>query len=1111
MRSNGDGYCDTEADPNLQGLVIGNTQNGFTYDGSGTDNWDEQWTPDIYNIMSYSRVEAREFFSPMQVGTMYYWVLGLSGLPGIFDLHIENQFIDIYEPDNFQHPNNTIEFDETQLRGLHATRFGPKANPSFGYCDEDWVRFTVPENYSYKVNISTDPVSGAQQVDTRISLLDESGTLLISNDNKGTGEIYSEISAYELSEGDYWIQVESVGNTAGEYYLTLERCGEDCCFQELLGSATEINQTTGSFNLGVRQPGVEEFIGNSLNVHASTLFFNDSSPLGFGGSGNPIAPSHLDAKICNNAEIVIDDLGQMIVGDNASNQTADVTFSNNTKLVLEEYGIIIIQEGSQLIIEDGAELRLNGGLLRIQDGGEVIIKDGGKLIYEAGTQIELNGNDAVLALGGLTRIGDNATFTFTYQGTESGYIRLLEEGGDYERFSVGSNAQVKLKGEGQSDLIVYLEKSADFWEYQGVVPNESQPSSKFEYFRIENGKIRMEDNSRIVLLNESDLVNVRMEATDYIHKPRGIVNFTFCEIKNSSLYHVDIVAALHFMDEAPLFLTDSYFEGCQIKVTGFAMRLLNSHFYSSTVYATQSSLNNTVNTCLFEHYSQLFDDADKDLTIVKSEFYDNTHAVVKANGRVTSKCSRFERNEEAIRAEKLAEINLSTLHNGGYNYFASNTYNIYLEMAGIPLLRDGYNGMYDASQYNIYGLIDAAAPPCPDIVATNNTWTPHSGSQPGDPNFHDYNEFYIQVPNTCAVGMYFGNTVPLTKCGTHDSGGGDDHPGKSNDEPETLPLVSSPLYFDAVPFDQALYDIATQTTIADSVNGDDLLAADMYFELLRLAETDTIPSDSVAAVIDGLRWAALGNYKATMERLFFNHVLLRSNNSVSFEPVVQDYVSVLMAFTDSVKTAENYHNQFRLEWMKSALFTTLNKKTQALQIVSNVNLCNQDSLQKLMLEEQIQKLSFNMLAENQGVDMLLQDSITFVLDSSIYQLPAESFVDSSGFGSYIQSPNSVLFTYCNDAFQPKSFGLPTGGGNKTTVFPNPASTTVEVQLLNRDVDFNRVQFYLMDITGKLLFTELLKGAHTQLRLPNLPATIYLYQIKTDNGDLLDQGKLVILQ
>src|SRR5690606_25420029 len=106
----------------------------------------------------------------------------------------------------------------------------------------------------------------------------------------------------------------------------------------------------------------------------------------------------------------------------------------------------------KLIIEAGGELRLNGGVLRVEDGGEVIIKSGGKLIYEAGAQIELNGNDAVLSLGGLTHIGDDATFTFTWQGTESGYIRMLKEGYWGERFSAGLNADVKLQGENKDDL-----------------------------------------------------------------------------------------------------------------------------------------------------------------------------------------------------------------------------------------------------------------------------------------------------------------------------------------------------------------------------------------------------------------------------------------------------------------------------------------------------------------------------------------------------------------------------------------------------------------------------------------------------------------------------------
>lgn len=960
------------------------------------------------------------------------------------------------------------------------------------------------------MNIETIPVGSAQQVDTELILWDNSGTIqLASNDDKVSTDIYSKIAGHELAPGSYWLEIISTGNTRGEYALTLNYCQEVCCFQSLLGTTSVINSTTGPFNLGVIVPERKEFFGNSITV-TSQLLFNANAPLGFGESDYPLSNSDLDAEVCNNAEISVNGTGQMSLGSSTTGRTAKITFTDGTVLNLNPFGIIIVESGSELIIASGAELRLNGGTLRIEDGGEVIVKAGGKLVYEAGASIELNGANAVLALGGLTRVGDNATFTFTWQGSESGYIRLLEEGYWGERFSVGQNSRIELAGSGKNDLILHLEDGAELWEFQGAVPNEALPSNKWEYVGLTDGKIVMENGSRIVLLAETDLNNVRVEALNGSENPDGIVNFTLCFITKSSFYNVNIESLLYYWEEAPLFLTDSYFEQCSIHVRGHGMRLLNSHFYKSYVTADNSTINNTVNGCLFED-SRLVDSSPTNLFVMHSEFYDGWYGMAKFMGRATVKCSRFERNYIAMVVGELAEMNLSTLYNGGYNYFADNDYNIELVMAGNLLLKEGFNTIYDANYMNIHGSLDAPAPPCPDIVATLNTWTPHSGSQQGSSFWPDFNEFGVYVPNTCSVNFDFSYTAWPTKCGYHDETPPGDHPGKSNPEASAFPIITTPLYFDSIPYDVAVREIAAKTTVIDSVNGDDLVAADMYYELLNLVEIDTLISDSIAYVIEQMRWGCLGNYKTTIERLFANSILTKQENSSVFDPTVQNYVSVLMDFTDSIKTEANYRNQFRLEFMKSTLFRTLGKKQQALQILTNMNYCDHDSLKKRILESQIQNLSFDLLAETYGPSMFLKDSVTFELDSSIYQIPFESFIDSSGFGSYIQSPNSIFYSTCMPAFAQKSLGGGKSPKSNFNVFPNPTQTVLHVEMVEyskKSAD-KHYTFRLFDFTGKVVFARELTGAYSKMHLTKLPSALYFYQIES-GGTMVEQGKISIL-
>ncbi|MFI1745931.1 T9SS type A sorting domain-containing protein [Thalassobellus sediminis] len=66
--TDGDGICDTPADP---GLSTANINNFCEYTGNTTDANGEKYTPDTENIMSYSRKACRNHFTPQQLARMY--------------------------------------------------------------------------------------------------------------------------------------------------------------------------------------------------------------------------------------------------------------------------------------------------------------------------------------------------------------------------------------------------------------------------------------------------------------------------------------------------------------------------------------------------------------------------------------------------------------------------------------------------------------------------------------------------------------------------------------------------------------------------------------------------------------------------------------------------------------------------------------------------------------------------------------------------------------------------------------------------------------------------------------------------------------------------------
>jgi hypothetical protein len=73
---NGDGLCDTPADPNLDpftGLINQSTCNWQVGPPSNfTDNWGVNWVPEIRNVMSYSLRSCRTNFSYSQAAAMFW-------------------------------------------------------------------------------------------------------------------------------------------------------------------------------------------------------------------------------------------------------------------------------------------------------------------------------------------------------------------------------------------------------------------------------------------------------------------------------------------------------------------------------------------------------------------------------------------------------------------------------------------------------------------------------------------------------------------------------------------------------------------------------------------------------------------------------------------------------------------------------------------------------------------------------------------------------------------------------------------------------------------------------------------------------------------------------
>jgi hypothetical protein len=254
----------------------------------------------------------------------------------------------------------------------------------------------------------------------------------------------------------------------------VERCAEECCYNNLLSNISTINQNTGNLVIGARVSGTaEEYFGFTANVNQATFGANIPGATAFGAGPTASPNSQLRLSICNQSELTFQS-GTLEIGDPANGRTAEVRFTQGTKLDVNGSSQIIIKNGSKLIIEAGAELSL-----------------------AAGAQIILAGSNAVLEIAGTLRLGNNQYFSpATQAGQTRGYIRLLPGA----QIVTGPGAQIALGELNNFRKVLELAPNA-----QIALP------ATLAQFSINHGEVQMAPGSRLLVHTKAVFMHARFE------------------------------------------------------------------------------------------------------------------------------------------------------------------------------------------------------------------------------------------------------------------------------------------------------------------------------------------------------------------------------------------------------------------------------------------------------------------------------------------------------------------------------------------------------------------------------------------------------------------------
>ena len=136
-----------------------------------------------------------------------------------------------------------------------------------------------------------------------------------------------------------------------------------------------------------------------------------------------------------------------------------------------------------------------------------------------------------------------------------------------------------------------------------------------------------------------------------------------------------------------------------------------------------------------------------------------------------------------------------------------------------------------------------------------------------------------------------------------------------------------------------------------------------------------------------------------------------------------------------------------------------------------------------------------------------------VTDLDLFDVGPLTFIDSSGFGTYIINANSLAFSACY--LPPNSQSQISGNGNMISqpatyeVYPNPTRGELTIGIKNMELtDKTEIIFTVTDIVGKEMFRQRMTNSMQQIALPALAPAPYMYFF-TLNGIPVEQGRMII--
>ena len=842
-----------------------------------------------------------------------------------------------------------------------------------------------------------------------------------------------------------------------------------------------------------------------LSVNANEAIGLSTSPLDMGTTENGSHFVMLLGNICDASPTVtleITNDGEFDIGHYGTGRTGTVLVQSGHDLVVKSGGVVTVNPWSTLKLNSGGDIHIeDGGKLIIENYGSFITESGSTIhIYEGG-EIEFKGNNALIDIGGNLHLHENAVFNPTHVGVSSGkVIWNSAEGG----IIASPGSKFWLIGDGSSDPLLTINEGVKL-----IAPNtldqfllascqvlfrseEDFPLQVFAPFKSSNVSYEVQDNLETALIHpivacfnkslitSSEFIDVCLQAEEIVDIDGYFLHVVHCDF--------DLT---YTKSETPLTLIGGNISLSFSDFTGFAGNALKMDFrtsYSSIYNSTFTSNGSPVGEAIL-------DASTSELFVKNCTFTNGLKGITKHYGQLTLRCNSFnDLNDWAVYGGGYSRVEMSANLGAGYNTFSDiGINNVVLDQAQFLSINGGYNYFdYNGSSSKtvqgtfIYDLPDGLLLP-----GFKNQWNPENIVPVDGFEITHYSSgspiIYSRInpeSKSCGVGS---PSVPIYDV----PGGGGNY----------FPEITITGESNALRLDSAISKAFESSSAWDST-ANDLAAIQQYHDILTHQYTQAEKSDTLIQYFLNI---AFQQMKHTVGRAVMDSVILKSQNQSSFSTPLQQYVDVLnLRSQKDTFSLYDYADRFYLELDKAHLFRMLGHTQTGLDILQNLNLCNLDSTEQVVLNDWMFVYEEQLAKQNIGFEAYGIDTV--YTDTSGYQIPTSTQAIQFTFGSVINSLTSINYRSCSGSLKPEEDE--TIRNSSFTIYPNPSDGIVNLKY--QIPSEKKAELIVYSINGQVIYRAwLIEGANTAtIDLSNVESGLYLYTVMIE-GAVEHAGRISI--